>query len=365
MNFINQNRACLFVSLLLVVPFLSAQVVQQGVVTEISSNRQAIAGVAILANGAQPTDSDMKGCFELNFPQAFPGDLLLVQRIYKKGYELVNDNELNHWGVTAEKKMNIVLARKGYLEESRQKYYHIGVTASQKRYQTAIEKLHKERMAEQINEQAYNQKIDSLNMSLQAFNEKLHLYANKFARINRDQLDETEKEALKLIDEGKIEEAIGIYEKMNLTQRMKERTDIRDSARRNLSALEPALLNELKLLQNNHPNGQQMLRIDTIYQTLTRSFPEKTTYGFEYAKLLIRKEKYTEALEEYNVLLKPLIILCSSSEIGEIKEQLVHLKQLPAVKQSDMLNDKIKAMEKRVDDALHLVQYKKSNELTK
>ena len=68
----------------------AAQIVQRGVVLEMSSGRRPVSGVEVRAVGAAPSDSDMEGRFELDFPASLPGDPLFLDRIHKQGFELVN-----------------------------------------------------------------------------------------------------------------------------------------------------------------------------------------------------------------------------------------------------------------------------------
>lgn len=69
--------------------FVEAQVVQRGVVLEMNSGNRPLAGVEIRATGAAPSDSDQEGQFVLSFVSSFPGDPLLLDGIYKKGFEII------------------------------------------------------------------------------------------------------------------------------------------------------------------------------------------------------------------------------------------------------------------------------------
>lgn len=332
----------------------SAQVLQKGVITEISSGNTPIAGVAIMALNASPTDSDSNGHFQLNFSKAFPGDLLFMQEIYKKGFETVNESEINNWVLSGEEILNIVMARSGYLEESKRKYYRIGATAFQQRYQEVVEKLAKEKKAQRLPEQHYQQKIDSMNREQQEFSKKLNLYADKFARINRDKLNETEKEALLLIDEGRLEEAIQVYEEMQLMEKMTKKQETRYTAMQNLETLQHNLWKELKLLQENNAKKTHNQRIDSLFQVLTASFPNETSYQFAYARHLTENEKYEDALNIYNTILSTLTVAGDIPAIESLSNCLEEMKAIPALKESP----KIAALEDKIRSALRLIQYK-------
>lgn len=333
---------------------VSGQVMQNGVVTEISSGSKPIAGVSIIITNAPPVDSDANGHFCLNFRNAFPGDLLMVHEIYKKGYELINKNEINTWALSEKHTLTIVLARSGYIEEAKRKYYRIGVTAYQKKYQKILDNLSKEKEVQQLSEQLYRQKVDSLNNELQEFSLKLNIYADKFARINRDQLGDTEKKALALIDEGKIEEAIRIYEEMQLLHKMNERKEMRDNAMRNLEIMEQSLFKELQLLRKENEKGEYNIRIDSIYQVLSTSFPKDLSYKYSYAEWLLNCKQYDEALNIYNALLRFLTVSGDTIELNDLIEHVEKLKQNPQLKDSP----KVKLLDSKIKNAQRILKYK-------
>ena len=59
-----------------------------------NSGRQPLAGVQVRAMGAIPATSDAAGRFDLHFSKSRPGQLLLLDEVYKDGYELVNEKAL-------------------------------------------------------------------------------------------------------------------------------------------------------------------------------------------------------------------------------------------------------------------------------
>ena len=343
----------LFVTFLYIAQ-VSGQVMQNGVVTEISSGSKPIAGVSIIITNAPPVDSDANGHFCLNFRNAFPGDLLMVHEIYKKGYELVNKNDINTWTLSEKHTLAIVLARSGYIEEAKRKYYRIGVTAYQKKYQKILDNLNKEKVAQQLSEQLYQQKVDSLNSELQDFSLKLNMYADKFARINRDKLDNAEKKALVLIDEGKIEEAIRVYEEMQLLQKIDERREMQDNAMQNLKIMEQSLFKELQLLRKENEKGEYNNRIDSIYQVLTASFPKDLSYKYSYAEWLLNCKQNDEALNVYNSLLEVLTISGDANELNVLAEHIEKLKQYFQLRNSV----KVKSLDAKIKSAQRIVKYK-------
>ena len=122
-------------------PFAEAQVVQRGVVLEMNSGNRPLAGVEIRATGAAPSDSDQEGQFVLSFVSSLPGDPLLLDGVYKKGFEMVNREKVDNWNLSSDAVLKIVLGRTEMIDALRKKYYQIGVSASEREYHAALVEL--------------------------------------------------------------------------------------------------------------------------------------------------------------------------------------------------------------------------------
>ncbi len=208
--------------LLLLSAQLSAQIMQKGVVLEMSSGKTPVSGVEIRAVGSVPTDSDQNGYFILNFPSSFPGDPLIRPEAYRQGYEVVNDKAIRTWNLTDKDTLKIVIGKKDKIDALRRRYHEIGMTQMERQYAGLMEKLKKEREADRLSETEYIHKSDSIATAIVRYKKLLVEYASRFARINTDDLDEIERKALELVQNGNIWEAIDIYEDMNLAERIQE-----------------------------------------------------------------------------------------------------------------------------------------------
>ena len=112
-----------------------SQVIQKGRVVLMSSGKTQVGGVQIMAIGASPTDSDKEGNFELNFPEALPGDPLMNLKIHKKGYEIVNADKISNWNLTDDHMLNIVVGITNQLDSLRRIYYNLGQSNFHKKYE--------------------------------------------------------------------------------------------------------------------------------------------------------------------------------------------------------------------------------------
>ena len=201
---------------------LSAQIMQKGVVVEMSSGNTPVQGVEIRATGAVPTDSDMNGYFVMNYPSAFPGDPLMRPEAYKQGYEIINDRALRTWNLTDRDTLKIVLGRKDKIDALRRRYHAIGITQMERQYAEIMEKLKKERETDRLSEIDFIHKSDSITSAIVQYKTMLDEYVSRFARINTDDLDDDERKALELVQNGMIREAMAIYEGLDLEGRIQE-----------------------------------------------------------------------------------------------------------------------------------------------
>ena len=118
-----------------------AQTTQKGIVMEMSSNNKPVAGAEIKVAGASPTDSDQEGRFILNFTASLPGDPLMINDIYKKGFKIVNYEKVANWNISSASELKIVLGRTEVISALRKKYYDIGESNSEKEYRKTLAEL--------------------------------------------------------------------------------------------------------------------------------------------------------------------------------------------------------------------------------
>ncbi|MBQ8499447.1 MAG: hypothetical protein IJ023_00530 [Bacteroidales bacterium] len=228
---------------------LSAQVIQKGVVVEMSSGSRPIPGVEIRSIGAAPTDSDQNGYFTMKYPSALPGDPLIKPEIYKHGFEIINNHILKTWNLTENDTLKIVLGRKDIIDALRRKYHKIGMTQMEKQYASVIESLKKEREADRLSEIEFAAKMDSITMEISQHKRLVEEYASRFARLNTDELDEDERSALELVQEGRLSEAIAIYERMNLGGKIDDNHRTLLETRQDIMVLLEPVINKFRLHQ--------------------------------------------------------------------------------------------------------------------
>lgn len=292
---------------------LSAQVIQKGIVVEMSSGRRPIPGVEIRAVGAVPTDTDQNGYFTMKYPSAFPGDPLMRPEAYKHGFEIVNDHILKTWNLTENDTLKIVLGRKEIIDTLRRKYHRIGMTQMEKQYASAIEKLRKERKADRLSEIEFAAKVDSITMEISLHKRLIEEYASRFARLNTDELNEEERRALELVQEGRISEAIAIYEDMDLGRKIDENHHTLLETRNDIMVLLSPVINRFHLHQKLH----EYEKCDSIAALINEmTAKDDITSRLIYPEWLAKRGKKQQALGLYSTIIRD----CGSSdEIGTVE----------------------------------------------
>jgi tetratricopeptide (TPR) repeat protein len=179
-----------------------------------------IGGVQIKFDGSVATTSDNAGKFSVLFLDKNVGDILSKERIYKEGYELVNEKELDFPNLTVKKAdrlgTDIIMAKKGTLEIAKKQYYNISdkeLLAGFERQKKDIEKKYK---AAKISQAEVAKKYEELEKNYILQRQNLDALAEKFAKTNFDDVSVLYQESLSLFKEGKIDEALQKLESVDL-----------------------------------------------------------------------------------------------------------------------------------------------------
>ncbi len=273
---------------------MQAQVRQHGKVTLQNSGHQPLPDVQIRALGAIPATSDAAGNFDLHFSKARPGQMLLIEDIYKEGYELVNEVALKQWTVSPSRQLPVVMCRKGTLAAVQEKYYEIGKSHNMARYAEACKQLDEQLEQNAITAAQYNARLDELSNAYFKTMEQLESYAYALACYNRDDLDKMSIEALALVEQGKIDEALDRYKNANLDKLLRGLDFWQEQERKEMEAMIPSL--KLNADICNFAGGiENIQKARDIYEAIALSDTTNATYASEFASFL---SENTAELEE-------------------------------------------------------------------
>ena len=199
--------------------------VQNGIVREQNSQKKPIADAQIIFSDAVPTTSEQSGKFRLVFSGKKAGDLIFYKEITKKGYEIVNQKELEVLKISNTENIgkDIILAKAGVLDAAKKEYYNVSDKALLAGFNKEKAAL-KEKLAKtQLTQQAYWDKYTELSKQYEQQQKSLDALADVFARTNFDDVSEAYKKAFELFKDGKIDEALAVLESTDLLNRTKNR----------------------------------------------------------------------------------------------------------------------------------------------
>lgn len=192
----------------------NAQMVQYGKVTEMSSGGKRLTGVSITVNSAhdcQPTTSDANGVFRLCFGEHQTGDVVLGIRARKSGYEVVNGHFTREgWTLTPNDSLKIVMAPVAKLSEARMKYYDLLETACLSRYDQTKEFLHGQYMSGELPDNEYEYWMAATQAELQRTYCEIEDYAEWFACINTDDMNDITRQIYGKLESNDTEGAMAL-----------------------------------------------------------------------------------------------------------------------------------------------------------
>ena len=225
------KNICISIILALTTVSLFAQtaLIQSGLVREQNSGKKPVADVQIIFSQAVPATSDQGGKFRLAFAGKKAGDLAFMTEITKKGYELVNDKELEHVKLSSTEQLgtDIIVAKAGVLDSAKKEYYAISDKALKAGFEKQKALLKGELAKAQLSEKQYQDQFEALQKQYDNQTKELDNLSKKFAKVNFDDVSELYKEAVQLFKAGQIDAAIKKLESADLIgrtdKRLKER----------------------------------------------------------------------------------------------------------------------------------------------
>ncbi len=271
----------LLFSLVIVLP-LCAQKIQKSMVREQNSGKKPVPGAQVVFSEANPVISDNDGLFTLSFPRKKAGEWTFLEDVQKSGYELVNKKEIEQVKLSADERLgvDVILAPAGKLDAARREYYDISDKALLAGFEREKKNLRDKLQKAQLNQQEYEEKYESLQKQYDQQQQQLDQLADKFARVNFDDVSPVYQEALELYKAGHIDQAIAKLESINPAKRteeiIKEEKRIGD-AQKELDARRAALeiekrqqIANLKLLADMYSADFDPVKAEAQYDQLLR-----------------------------------------------------------------------------------------------
>jgi tetratricopeptide (TPR) repeat protein len=281
-----------------------AALIQNGLVREQNSGKRSVADVQIIFSQAAPTTSDQAGKFRLTFAGKKAGDLAFMTEITKKGYELVNDKELEHLKLSSTELLgtDIIVAKVGVLEAAKKDYYAI----SDKALKTSFEKqkalLRGELDKTRLSEKQYQDQFEALQKQYENQKKELDNLSEKFAKVNFDDVSTLYQAALQLFKNGKIDEAIQKLESANLIERtdkrLKERERIANENTINEKGIQEDI-KSLKLQADLYVLKFDITKAELVYERMLNLDSTRLDLLVACANFYQEQHRYEKALRLY------------------------------------------------------------------
>lgn len=274
------SLTCFCTALLISVSF-SAQVSQKGNVRIFNSQHTPLPGVQLMAIGAPATDTDNNGEFCFHFLNHKAGTAISSPQAYKKGYEVVNSDMLNGWILSEKRSLDIVMAPEGTIEEQKNHYYAIAIAHFSKLRNKTVQEINHLYAQQKITQAERAQRLKELAEENHTFMNMLDKYAEKFARINPDDITQIEKQVLKLVEDGKLTEAIELYNNSGLIVQARQKLQQRTQADEDIDLLAERMYRyaDLCALAGGKENEQKAY--DT-YKWIAEILPDRFSYVLKY-----------------------------------------------------------------------------------
>lgn len=300
---------------------------QSGTVLKINSGGKTISGVQLLFIGATPTVSDNMGRFTLSFDNKNFGDRILMESVIKKGYEVVNIQELREARL-GRHEMTILLCPAGELDSMKAVYYNISINTIIREYENNERKLEKLYSEQQISKDEFLAQIKELTVQKDKLTNYAEELAERFARTNFDDVSALYMQAFTLFKSGDIDSAIVVLEKEDLVarayNRMKERSTINEQMayvenwRQESDSIKKEDLKTAKVAISSYCADKQYEKADSLFKYVLMSDTTDLKLMIEYTNFLIMRNEKTRAQMYFYKLLNskqvPDSILVSISQ---------------------------------------------------
>lgn len=209
----------LLLSLTAIMLHAQTNLTQAGFVREFNSGKKPVAEVQIIFSNAQPVMSDASGKFQLNFTDKKANDLAFRADIAKKGYELVNEKELEHLKLSqnnAQLNTDIIVAKIGTISHAQRNYSALIETTLKASFDNEKDALRKALQSRQISKGNFYDQYEALQKQYSVQKREITRLSDKFAKINLDDTQPEFKEILDLFKEGHVENALKKIENLGL-----------------------------------------------------------------------------------------------------------------------------------------------------
>ena len=302
--------------------------IQNGIVREINSNKKPLNNVYIKFDGSVPEASDDKGSFRLAFSGKEAGELIFMEEITKKGFEIVNIKEIEELPLSNTDRLatDIILAKSGVIAAAKKEYYDVSDAALLASFEREKKRLRNKIQQNEISQKQYQAEKTQLQEQYDIQKSTLDAMAEKFARVNFDDVDNLYKETLILFKVGKIDECILKLENADLIGRTTKSMDKIQNHEAEIAKMKADLkksIPSIQLLAQNYALRFEIEKAAKQYDQLLLLDSTDLDILREAGEFYQTNHKYQKAIAVYNKVAKhskaePYQIANAYGHIGEL-----------------------------------------------
>ena len=154
------------------------------------------------------------GVFFLKLQNVKMGDRLGRTTVSNTDLMIFNQKEVDEWSARKEP-LKLILCDANQFQKQKNNLISIGRNQAEKKYKKRLAELEKKNKAQQLTLDEYYAKLDSINRDRDNAEKHMEEYADMFARIDESEVDTLAQRAIELFNQGKLEEAIKLFEQGN------------------------------------------------------------------------------------------------------------------------------------------------------
>lgn len=293
---------------------LSAQVEQKGIVFEYQGEqpKTPLSAVSIAAKDAGNVMSEGDGTFTLQFRTLHPGSDIQMRRIEKSGYEVMNQEIIEQFRVGGKdsRPIQVVMCSKVRLQQLRDSYRSVASKRYEQQLKLSEAEAEKLRQEGKLKEEEFNARLDALEEEYEDKLTKLENYIDKFARIDLSEVDTYEQQIVGLVQEGKFDEAIALYDQQDFPGKIKQSREARQKLvemKTTIAQAELAQAEENQRLRQSIDRQITLLRmaggeenLKKVHELYHQVYLADTTHvqsRIEYANSLLRYGLLDDAIQ--------------------------------------------------------------------
>ena len=217
-----------FWTLILIFAVLTVEaqtVTQRGVAYQYNGKKQRtpLGNVTITydANKRTTISGEQDGTFALTLDGKRMGDRIGLVTVRKREMMVFNQHAVDEWSVRREPLM-LILCNAEEFERQKENLINIGRREAKKKYDRQKAELEAKLQASEIQRAEYEAALDKAYDELDRLNKNVGEYADLFARIDESEIDTLAQRAMDLYNEGRVEEAIRLFEQGNYMEKLEQ-----------------------------------------------------------------------------------------------------------------------------------------------